>query len=482
MAIGAADFLDKNRTDAALLERTIRYAMWQRRQADRLSRLAQHDELTGLANRALFHDRLERALAWARRQGRMVAVMILDLNGFKPVNDRLGHVAGDRLLKIVARRLVQRLRETDTVARLGGDEYALIIENLAKPEHAGLVARKVLDSIAPPVSIDGHEVRVTASIGIALYPKDTEDPRALMRLADAAMYRAKAEGGNLCRFSSSELDRRLERGVLLESDLVQALERREFALHFQPQVRLAGREVGVSAQIRWPHPELGLIEADRFVPLAEDSGLLEPLTDWLFEAGCGQLARWRELGLRELHLALPLLSRQQLAWTDLTGRLDRRLAAASLEPGRLELEIDEDLLLFDADRGGNGLQALRGHGLRLAMQGFGHGPTSLRGLRLGVLTTLKLGRELLKTVPDDPQAAAMTGAIIRLARDFDLRVVAEGADSQQQLAFLRERGCSAVQALMSCPPLPAEACTGWLRESLRAARPEAAPTVSSAAG
>jgi EAL domain-containing protein (putative c-di-GMP-specific phosphodiesterase class I) len=218
------------------------------------------------------------------------------------------------------------------------------------------------------------------------------------------------------------------------------------------------------------------------VALAEDSGLLEPLTDWLFEAGCSQLARWRALGLHELHLALPLLSRQQLAWTDLARRLDRHLAAADLPADRLELEIDEELLLYDADRGGTGVSALKQYGLRLAMQGFGRGPTSLRGLRLGVLTTLKLGRELLKAVPDEPQAAALLGAVIALARDLGLRVVAEGAETQEHLAFLRERGCSAVQAFMSCPPLPAEACTGWLCESLRATRPDASPSFSSAAG
>jgi EAL domain-containing protein (putative c-di-GMP-specific phosphodiesterase class I) len=303
-----------------------------------------------------------------------------------------------------------------------------------------------------------------------------------MRLADAAMYRAKAEGGSLCRFSSPEFERRLERGALLESDLRRALDGGEFALHFQPQVRLAGREVAVSAQIRWRHPELGLIDAERFVALAEDSGLLEPLTDWLFEAGCSQLARWRALGLHELHLALPLLSCQRLAWTDLARRLDRHLAAADLPADRLELEIDEELLLYDADRGGTGVSALKQYGLRLAMQGFGRGPTSLRGLRLGVLTTLKLGRELLKAVPDEPQAAALLGAVIALARDLGLRVVAEGAETQEHLAFLRERGCSAVQAFMSCPPLPAEACTGWLCESLRATRPDASPSFSSAAG
>lgn len=465
MALGASDFLDKERTDATLLERSIRFALWRRRQAERLSHLAQHDELTGLANRALFQDRLDRALAWARRQDRLAAVMVLDLNGFKAVNDQLGHVAGDRLLKITARRLVQRLRETDTIARLGGDEFALIIENLAKPEHAALVARKVLDAIAPPLTIDDRDVSVTASLGVALYPKDAGDARKLLGLADTAMYRAKAEGGNLCRFSSPQLERRVQRGALLESDLRCGLEIGQLVLHFQPQVNLVAREVGVSGLIRWNHPELGLIDADRFTPLAEESGLLELLTEWVFAAACGQLRRWRELGLSELHLAVPLLSRQQLGRSDLPSILRRHLNEAALAPDRLEIELSEELLLADAERGGQGVAALKGLGVRLALDGFGRGPTSLRGLQLGVLDTLRLGRELLKGVPDDPQPSALLGAVIALARDLELRVLAEGVDTQEQLAFLRERGCGAVQAFMSCPPLPAEACTGWLREA-----------------
>ena len=201
MALGVADFLDKTRVDAARLERSIRYAVTRHREAERLNRLAQYDELTGLANRSLFQDRLGRAIAWARRHDRLAAVMILDLNGFKAVNDQLGHSAGDRLLTIMGGRLTKRLRETDTIARLGGDEFALLIENLAKPEHAALVARKLLDTVAPPIELDDQQVTVTASLGVALYPRDGADPDALVREADRAMYRAKAEGGNLCRFS-----------------------------------------------------------------------------------------------------------------------------------------------------------------------------------------------------------------------------------------------------------------------------------------
>ena len=339
MALGVADFLDKKRLDATGLERAIRYALARERQAEQLSRLAQYDELTGLANRSLFQDRLERALAWARRHERLVAVMILDLNGFKAVNDRLGHVAGDRLLALMAQRLSGRLRETDTVARLGGDEFAILIENLARPEHAALVARKLLDTVAPPATVDGQEVAVTASLGVALYPRDAEEGAALVQQADRAMYRAKAEGGNLCRFSSGQLERRVQRGALLETDLRRGLERGEFVLHYQPQVTLTPGALGISALIRWRHPQLGLIGPERFLSLAEENGLLEPITGWLFEAACDQARRWHVQGFARVHLALPLLSRQQLAWSGLAQRLAAGLHAAGLHPGSLEIEL-----------------------------------------------------------------------------------------------------------------------------------------------
>jgi diguanylate cyclase len=465
MALGVADVLDKTRLDATRLERTIRYALARQRQAEQLSRLAQFDELTGLANRSLFQDRLERALAWARRHDRLVAVMILDLNGFKAVNDRLGHVAGDRLLALMGRRLSERLRETDTVARLGGDEFAILIENLAKPEHAALVARKLLDTVAPPATLDGQEVTVTASLGVALYPRDAPDGSALVQQADRAMYRAKAEGGNLCRFSSDQLERRVQRGALLETDLRRGLEQGELVLHYQPQVTLTPGALGISALIRWRHPQLGLIGPERFLSLAEENGLLEAITGWLFEAACDQARRWHDQGFERVHLALPLLSRQQLAWSGLPRRLGAALGAAGLHPGSLEVEIAEDLLLGEADAGGTALAALKKLGVRLALDGYGRGPTSLRGLQLGVLDTLKLARELHQEVPADPQRSAVVAAVVALARALGLRVVAEGVDRQEQLICLRRCGCDAVQAFMSCPPLPAEACAGWLRQA-----------------
>jgi diguanylate cyclase (GGDEF)-like protein len=465
MALGVSDFLDKTRIDATLLERTIHYALARHRQAERLNRLAQYDELTGLANRSLFQDRLARALAWARRHDRPLAVMVLDLNGFKAVNDRLGHSAGDRLLNVMARRLSGRLRETDTVARLGGDEFALLIENLAKPEHAALVARKLLDAITPAVDLDGQQVSVTASLGVALYPTDAGEPAELMRQADRAMYLAKSEGGNLCRFSSDQPQRRTQPGTLVESDLRRALAQGELLLHYQPQVTLRAGPLGISAMARWAHPELGLIGAERFLPLVEESGLLPPLIEWLCEAACAQARSWSELGLGPVHLAVPLPTHRQLAWTELAACLQACLDDAGLAAGRLEVEVAESAVLADAEAGGAGLAALDEIGVRIALNGFGSGPMSLRGLPLGLLDTIKLARELHHDMPNDPRRSALIRAIVSLAKDLGLRIVAEAVDRHDQLAFLRRTGCDAVQAFMSCPPLPAAACTRWLRQA-----------------
>lgn len=479
MALGVADFLDEDHVDDVLLERAVRYALARRRQADRLSRLARQDQLTGLANRTLLQDRLERALAWARRNDRLVAVMILDLNGFKQVNDGLGHAAGDRLLCVMAERLQGRLRETDTVARTGGDEFALVIENLARPEHAALVARKLLDAVAPPVLLGDREVRVTASLGIALYPDDADAPADLQGAADAAMYRAKAEGGNLYRFANPALERSVQRGALLASDLRRGLLAGEFVLHFQPQIALVPGEVGIAALPFWRHAELGLIAPDRFLPLAEASGLTDLLMAWMVDAAIDQLAAWRRFELDQLHLALPLLVRRQLQWSDLTGMVEQRLQPAGVPPRAIEIEVDEARLLADLDGGGAGLKWLRAAGLRLALDAFGSGVTSLRGFQSGAIDTIKLDRVLLQGIPADaPQTATVT-AILELARHLGIRCVATGAESQAQVAFLRHHDCSAVQAFMSCPPLPADACARWLEQA--AARRDAAPVLPIAA-
>jgi diguanylate cyclase (GGDEF)-like protein len=472
--LGVGDLIAKEELEVGRLVRCLRFAIARKALTDRLDHLAQYDDLTGLANRALLRDRLERALAGARRHRSEVAVMILDLDGFKAVNDTLGHAAGDRLLRAVADRLRNRVRETDTVARLGGDEFALVIENLVRPEHAALVARKLLDALEAPVQVDGAEARVGASIGAALYPRDAEDPAALLRLADAAMYAAKAAGGRDCRFHDARLDQRMRRGAILESDLRRALERGEFVLHYQPQVALRGAAFGVAALPRWRHPELGLIEAERFRAVAEESGLVEPLTDWLLEQASEQLRAWREAGLGEIQASLPVLSRRQLLWSTLGERVLAALQRAGLPRTALELEFEEQLLLEEVQAGGGGLRPLAELGLKVALAGFGAGVASLRLLRDAPVHTLKVAREVLRAVPEEPHHAHFARALIGLAKELGLRVVAEGVDTPAQLALAKAAGCDAVLAVTSCPPLPPDACAGWLREAVGRVDPPAA--------
>jgi len=465
IALGVGDVIAKEELEVGRLVRSLRFAVARKAQTDRLDHLAQYDDLTGLANRLLLRDRLARALAAARRHRTLVAVMILDLDGFKAVNDTLGHAAGDRLLAVVAERLRGRVRESDTVARLGGDEFALVIEDLARPEHAATVARKLLDAIEPPIRLDGREARVGASLGVAIYPRDAEDPATLLRLADAAMYAVKAEGGRGCRFHDARLDQRMQRGAILESDLRRALERGEFVLHFQPQMALAAAPIGVSAILRWQHPELGLVEVDRFRAVAEESGLLEPLSDWMASEASAWLRGWRDAGLGEIVLSLPVLARRQLAWSRLGERVAASLQEAALPRSGVELEIEERLVSEDVQAGGAGLRGLVEHGLRLAVEGFGAGPSALGPLREAPIHTLKLAPELVRGVPQDAHRTRFLRALVGFAKELGLRVVARGVETRAQLALLEAAGCDAVQAGTSCPPLPADACGAWLREA-----------------
>jgi predicted signal transduction protein with EAL and GGDEF domain len=359
------------------------------------------------------------------------------------------------------------------------------------------VARKLLDAVVPPVAIDSHSVTVTASLGVALYPQDGSQGATLLREADRAMYRAKAEGGNLCRFSSEQVEQRVQRGTLVEADLRHALEHGELVLRYQPQIDLGdpGPGPGIAGLLHWDHPRLGLLGAERFMPLAEDSSVLEDLTDWMLKAALAQAQAWQAMGFRQLHVAVPLLSRRQLAWSGLAQRLQDCLHAAGLDARRLEIELGEEVLLSEA---ATGLRALKELGVRIALDGFGRGPTSLRSLQLGILDTLKLARAWHQAPAGDdttptgpgplppPAAPAghidVVGATIALARNLGVRVVAEAVDDPAQFAFLRRRGCSAVQGLMSSAPLPPQACTAWLRRATRRRVPTSLRDGSPAAG
>ncbi len=392
---------------------------------------------------------------------------VADLNGFKAVNDKLGHGAGDELLRAVAVRLRGRVRESDTVARLGGDEFALVLENLKCPEDALIVARKILDAVGQPLMVDGQPVVVTFSLGIALFPRDAEDAPTLLRHADAAMYEAKAGGGSLCRFHDGHLDGDTSRGTLLEADMRQALESGRFVLHYQPQVTLCSPEVTLAAVVRWQHPQQGLLDADRFRMLAEDSGMVEPLTDWMLSAACVQAREWQRSDLWPFHISVPILSRRQLGWSELAERVGTRLQRHGLPRACLELEIEERLLLEEIEAGGAALEPLRALGVRLALDRFGAGTSALRVLREAPIHTLKLARKLIEGTPEDGPATLFLGAVIRLAKHLRLRVVAEGAETEEQLTMLRREGCDAVQSFGGLAPLPASACADWIEKAGR---------------
>ncbi len=463
--LGAADFLDKEELDTVRLDRCLRFAIARSQDLARLDRLAQYDELTGLANRALFRDRLDKALAAARRHRSLVGVVLLDLNGFKAVNDRLGHAAGDALLRQVGERLRATLRETDTVARLGGDEFAMVFEDLRRAEDAAIVGRKILDAVAPAFNFDREPVRISASIGMVLYPRDGDTAEQLIERADAAMYRAKREGGNLCRFHDPALDREIARGPVLAEELRAAIAAEQLGLLFQPQVTLAPGPVGLATIVRWNHPRYGEVEADGFRELAERAGLMEELTDWLIMSACAQARRWVSQGFGPLHLAVPIYSRRQLAWSGLAERVEEQCRLHGVPPAALELEIEEQLLLEELLAGGAAFDSLRRSRVRIAVARFGAGPTSLMVLRDAPVHTLKLAHELIHDTPRDDRRTLFVSSVVELARTLKLRLVAEGIQDKSQLQMLRRAGCDAVQAIISCPPLPERDATAWLRRA-----------------
>ncbi len=466
---GAADFLDKEELAVERLERAIRMALARQRRSARLDPPPQIDPLTGLASRHAYLEQLERALGRARRRRDRAAVMLVDIDRFDAINRRFGHDAGDSLLRLIGGRIRRQLRETDTTARLTADRFALIAEELARPEHAGTVALKLLAAVAGPIAIAGETMSVTASAGAALYPEDAADAGGLLALAEAALEAAKLAGGH--RYCAPpDRQRPPPAGdTALAMALERAIRADELVLLFQPQVTLCSPHLGLSAMMRWPHEPSGSVGDERIRAIADASSLAEPLTDWLLAAACRQAARWRAGGLPALHVAVPLLSRRQLVWADLAHRLERHLASAGMAPAELELEIDESLLFGQGDVPVRPLAAAHQLGVRLAVAGYGARQASLAALRDLPLTTVKLARELLVGVPGDRRRAAVTRGVIRLATELGLRVVADGVETQAQLQLLRQLGCDAVQALICCPPLPAEACADWLCQAARRA-------------
>jgi diguanylate cyclase (GGDEF)-like protein/PAS domain S-box-containing protein len=432
---------------------------------ERTRYLALHDSLTGLPNRTLFLDRLQQALAEAQRYDRRAGLLLFDLDQFKDINDMLGHTAGDHLLVEVARRLHACVRASDTVARLGGDEFALILTEMQRPEDAAAVAQKAMQVMAETFRLDDQEVHATTSIGIAIGPADGKDPSQLLRAADMALYRAKAEGRTGFRFYAAEMSAQVEARKALERDLRLALEHGRLMLEFQPQFDFAaGRVVGAEALVRWRHPKLGPMPPAQFIPLAESCGLIVPLGAWVLREACRQTRFWRDAGLPHLPMAVNL-SLAQCRSSDFASSTRRVLEASGLEPSALELEVTESLFLSPGGSHLNDLYRLHAQGVRVSIDDFGTGYSSLGRLRQLPVDQIKIDQSFVAGLGHSRDAEAIVRAVIRLGRSLGLRVLAEGVETSAQCAFLRNEGCNAVQGFHIGRPLPAGGFAALLRES-----------------
>jgi diguanylate cyclase (GGDEF)-like protein/PAS domain S-box-containing protein len=439
---------------------------------ERLLHLAHYDHLTGLPNRALFYDRLQQALAQARRNGWISAVLFVDLDRFKIVNDTLGHAHGDEVLQKVAERLTRCVRSGDTVGRLGGDEFAIILNELAASENAGVVAQNVLKVLSDPFAVDGNEVHATASIGIAIYPADSANVDTLISDADTAMYSAKAAGRNGFRYYTSEMNERALEKVQLERKLRRALERDEFLLHFQPKMDIASGEIaGFEALLRWQPPGSALVPPERFIPLLEETGLIVPVGEWVLRAACAQVSQWSAAHLRPVPIAVNLSARQ-FHQQDLCAVVKKSLKEHGVAAGFIELEITESAAMRNPETSIATLRELKALGVHLSIDDFGTGYSSLSYLKRLPVDTVKIDRSFITDLATNPDDASIAQAIINMAHNLRLKVVAEGVETASQLSFLSSHGCDQMQGYYFARPLPANEVTQMLQENRQLQRPE----------
>jgi diguanylate cyclase (GGDEF)-like protein/PAS domain S-box-containing protein len=430
---------------------------------DRIQFMANHDALTGLPNRTLLDDRLSQALFYAQRYERWVTVAFVDLDNFKDINDSLGHNAGDELLKAVAKRMVACLRATDTVVRLGGDEFVILLFD--QPKNANVVSaslQKIQAAIAEPVQVDGHTLRVTGSFGVANYPDDGTDADALLANADAAMYRAKEIGGDNFQFYTPELNARVHEKFLLQEELRNALARSEFVLHYQPQVDLrTGRVFAVEALIRWNHPTQGMLSPINFIPMAEETGLVTPIGDWVLHEACRQNKAWQDAGLPPMTVCVNVSARQ-FKDKSLVGRVVSALHDSGLEAKYLELELTESVIMLDVEQAVAMMSALQGLGVHLSIDDFGTGYSSLSALKNFPVVRLKIDKSFINDLATNDNDKAVASAVISLAKKLNLRVIAEGVETDEQLAFLRENNCDEMQGYHFSRPIGARELEAFL--------------------
>ena len=440
-------------------------AAMQRRVEAMIRHQASHDQLTGLANRLLFNERLCLALASAHQNAEMLAVIFLDLDRFKNVNDTLGHAVGDLLLQGVSRRLTNCLRVGDSIARWGGDEFTVLLHNINSPEEATLICQKIIQSLSSPFDFDGRELYTKASLGIALAPYDGEDAETLLKNADAAMYKAKQKGRNNYQFYTRAIGSKVSEELNLENQLYKALKKSEFVLHYQPKINLkTGKIVGMEALIRWQHPERGLIAPDRFIPLAEETGLICQIDEWVMRAACLQNRAWQLMGLPPVRIAVNLSGRQFLQ-ANTVQTIAEILSETELNPECLEIEITETIAMTDVKFTVSVLQQLQLMGIHISLDDFGTGYSSLWSLKNLPLNNLKIDKSFVADLQEGSSGATIVKVAIALGQGLNLQVIAEGVETAEQLAFLQSLHCEMGQGYLFSKPISAAAATQLCLES-----------------
>lgn len=437
-----------------------------KRAEGRIHHLAYFDALTGLPNRAQFSRLTDQALTTSKRKEGFGAVLFIDLNRFKPINDTLGHVVGDKVLREVANRFRGCLRGADVVCRLGGDEFAVGLFEIASRDHAANVAQKLLAALDDPIVIGGRELKLGAAIGISSYPDDGMDTETLLRQADIAMYRAKQTGPDGLAFFSEDMNQRAADRLTLEAGLRRAIERDELLLYYQPKVNIAnGSIIGAEALVRWRHPERGLVPPVEFVPVAEESGLIVHVSNWVLEAACRQIRQWMDEGLPAMHIAVNLSARDFSS--GLPARVQELLERHGIDAEWLELEITEGMLMNHTAKVIAMMDEITALGVSLSLDDFGTGYSSLSYLKRFPIDTLKIDRSFVISIPDDADDCAIAAAIVSMSKQLKHNVIAEGVESGDQLAFLKSLGCDEIQGYIFSPPVPAEAFAAMVREGKR---------------
>jgi diguanylate cyclase (GGDEF)-like protein/PAS domain S-box-containing protein len=421
-----------------------------------MSHLAKHDILTNLPNRLLMKDRISQAIVAARRNNTKIAVLFLDLDGFKDINDSLGHAVGDNVLQSVASRLVGCVRSSDTVSRQGGDEFVVLLSEIKQPSDAIITARKILTALTASHRFDQHDLQLMASIGLSTYPEDGQDAEILLKNADTAMYQAKKRGHNNYEFFNQDMNARTIERQSIEADLRGAIERQEFVLHYQPKINLQTEKItGAEALIRWLHPNRGLVSPLQFIPIAEESGLILPIGQWVLREACRQARAWQDVGLPAIPVAVNVSS-LEFRSKDFLKNVQAILGDTRLEPRYLELELTESVLMQDAESTASALEALKGMGVRLAVDDFGTGYSSLSYLSRFPIDVLKIDQSFVHKITSDTGDAIITNAVINMGKSLKQRVIAEGVETVDQLTFLLAHGCDEGQGYYFSRPMVAQ--------------------------